>query len=164
LGKKAGSKIKFIQEAVSAFGETEIKHIEQYGHIELTINNEPFRLVKEDVEIFTEDIPGWLVASNEGITVALDINVTDELKHEGNAREFVNKIQNLRKDKGFQVLDRIYVLVQKNEAFEKALAHFRDYISNEILARKIDVVDSLDAAETVEMNDELLKVKVELAN
>jgi isoleucyl-tRNA synthetase len=114
------------------------------------------------VEIQTEDIPGWLVASEGALTVALDVTITGELRNEGNAREFVNKVQNLRKDKDFQVLDKIKVSVVKNATFESVLAQFKDYIGNEILAKEITLVDSLSDFDEVEMNEDVLKVKVEL--
>jgi isoleucyl-tRNA synthetase len=116
-----------------------------------------------DVEIQTEDIPGWLVASEAGITVALDVTLTDDLRNEGNAREFVNKVQNLRKDKDFQVLDRITCIGSKKcQLLESTLVSYKDYIANEILAKDILVVDSLSDFDEVELNEEILKVKVEL--
>jgi isoleucyl-tRNA synthetase len=163
LGKRAGAKIKAIQNAVAAFGQNEIDTIERHKKYVLNLDGEPFELLLSDVEIFTEDIPGWLVASHDGLTVALDITITDDLRREGNAREFVNKVQNLRKDKCFQVLDRIKVTVEKNAVFEEALSQFKDYISNEVLAKDISIVDSLDMADEIEMNSETLKVKLERA-
>ncbi|HRG89895.1 MAG TPA: DUF5915 domain-containing protein, partial [Chitinophagales bacterium] len=109
-----------------------------------------------------EDIPGWLVASEGALTVALDVTITDALRHEGNAREFVNKVQNLRKDKDFQVLDRIKVSVVKNATLEATLTQFKEYIANEILAKEIVLVDKLADFDEVELNEETLKVKVEL--
>ncbi len=162
LGKRAGTKMKAIQNALSAFTTYDISKIEREQKYNLQLDGEAFELLIADVEIQTEDIPGWLVASEGGITVALDVTLTDELKHEGNAREFVNKVQNLRKDKDFQVLDRIKVSVVKNELLEKTLASFKDYIANEILAKEILLVDSLNEFDEVELNEEILKVKVEL--
>lgn len=162
LGKRAGQKIKAVQNAIAAFGQDEISAIEREQKFMLNLDGENFELLLSDVEIQTEDIPGWLVVSDAGLTVALDVTITDDLRKEGNAREFINKVQNLRKDKDFQVLDRIKVSVVKNPTFEEALAQFKDYISNEILAKDICVVETLDVADEIEMNDELLKVKVEL--
>jgi isoleucyl-tRNA synthetase len=121
-----------------------------------------FEIILADVEILSEDIPGSLVASDAGLTVALDVTITDELRKEGNAREFVNKVQNLRKDKDFQVLDRIKVSVVKNPTFEEALNSFKDYICNEVLAKEIVLVESLAEFDEVEMNEDMLQVKVEL--
>lgn len=163
LGKRAGQKMKAIQNAVNGFAQDDIRTIETNGTYALNLDGEAFELLLSDVEILSEDIPGWLVASEGTLTVALDITITEALRHEGNAREFVNKIQNLRKDKDFQVLDRIRVSVVKNSTFEQALTQFKEYISNEILAKEIVLVDSLDGnADEVEMNEEVLKVKVEL--
>lgn len=162
LGKKAGPKMKAIQNAVLAFNQEDIRAIEVKGTYNLNLDGDKFELTLADVEILTEDIPGWLVASDNGLTVALDITITDELRQEGNAREFINKIQNLRKDKDFQVLDRIKVSVVKNATFEQALERFKEYISSEILAKEILLVDGLNEFDEVEMNEEMLKVKVEL--
>ena len=162
LGKRAGQKIKVIQNAVAAFTAADISNIESEQKYSLQLEGEVFELLITDVEIQTEDIPGWLVVSESGLTVALDVTITDELKQEGNAREFVNKVQNLRKDKNFQVLDRIKVSVVKNEVLEKALASFKEYIASEILAKEILMVDSLSEFDEVEFNEEILKVKVEL--
>lgn len=162
LGKRAGQKIKAIQQAVSEFNQEDISRIEREKMYALNIDGEEFVLQLAEVEIQTEDIPGWLVVSDAGLTVALDVTITEDLRKEGNAREFINKVQNLRKDKNFQVLDKIKVSVVKNNTFEEALAQFHDYISNEILAKQIAVVDTLDIADEVQMNDEVLQVKVEV--
>lgn len=162
LGKRAGPKMKAIQNAVAAFVQDDIRTIESNGSYNLSLDGDVFALALSEVEILTEDIPGWLVASDGGITVALDITIDETLRQEGNAREFVNKIQNLRKDKDFQVLDRIRVSVVKNKTFEEALTRFKDYISNEILAKEILLVDGLQEFDEVEMNEEKLHVKVEL--
>jgi len=116
------------------------------------------------VEIQTEDIPGWLVASEGALTVALDVTITEELRNEGNAREFVNKVQNLRKDKDFKVLDRIRVQVVKNTTVEQTLARFKDYISSEILAKEIVLVDALTGFDEIEFNDETLRVNLEVVS
>jgi isoleucyl-tRNA synthetase len=162
LGKRAGQKMKAIQNAVNAFTTEDISKMEKEQKYDLQLDGELFTLLPTDVEILTEDIPGWLVASESGLTVALDVTITDELRNEGNAREFVNKVQNLRKDKDFQVLDRIKVSVVRNETMAKTLETFKDYIANEILAKDIVLVDSLNEFDEVELNEELLKVKVEL--
>ena len=164
LGKRAGQKIKAVQNAVTAFTADDISKIEREQKYNLQLDGEVFELLLTDVEIQTEDIPGWLVASESGLTVALDVTITDELKHEGNAREFVNKVQNLRKDKDFKVLDRIRVSVVKNETLEKTLSSFKDYISSEILAKEILLVDTLSEFDEVEFNDETLHVKLNVLN
>ena len=163
LGKRAGTKMKAVQNAVMAFTTDDIAKIEAEQKYVLNLEGgNTFELTIADVEILSEDIPGWLVASDAGLTVALDVTITDELRKEGNAREFVNKVQNLRKDKDFQVLDRIKVSVVKNATFEEALNGFKDYICNEVLAKEIVLVESLAEFDEVEMNEDMLQVKVEL--
>ena len=154
--------MKALQAAIASFTQSDLEKLEREKVYVVELDGEKFNLQIEDVEILTEDIPGWLVASEGAITVALDVTLTDELRNEGNAREFVNKVQNLRKDKDFQVLDRIKVSVVKNKTFESTLKHFKDYISNEILAKEIELVESLSEFDEVELNEEILKVKVEL--
>jgi len=162
LGKKVGGKMKSLQAAIAAFTQDDLQKLEAEKVFVLNLDGEPFNLEIADVEIQSEDIPGWLVASEGPVTVALDVKISDELRNEGTAREFVNKVQNIRKDKDFQVLDRIKVSVVKNKTFELALSQFKDYISNEILAKEILLVDTLHDFEEVELNEEVLKVKVEL--
>jgi isoleucyl-tRNA synthetase len=107
-------------------------------------------------------MPGWLMATEGTLTVALDVHITEDLRNEGTAREFVNKIQNLRKDKDFQVLDRIIVSVVKEPSLEAALAQYHDYVANEILANKIDLVDTLSDFDELEFNETTLRVNVQL--
>ena len=161
LGKRAGTKMKAIQNAVLAFTQEDIRVIETKGIYALNLEGEIFELELADVEIMSEDIPGWLVASHAGVTVALDITLNESLKLEGNAREFINKIQNLRKDKGFEVLDRIRVVVEANETMQITLAQFNDYICHEVLAKEISVSGSLTSFDEIELNDEVIKVSVE---
>lgn len=160
LGKRAGQKIKIIQNAVATFGQEDISKIERNQKLEIDLGGEKFDLLLTDVDIQTEDIPGWLVASSGGITVALDVTISDDLRNEGNAREFVNKVQNLRKDKGFQVLDRIAVEVESNAEINAALAGFKDYISNEILAKSIEVKETLTDFSEIDFNETTLKVSI----
>jgi isoleucyl-tRNA synthetase len=162
LGKKAGSKMKALQAAIAAFSQEDLQKLERDKVYPLNLEGQTFNLEIGDVEILSEDIPGWLVASEGPVTVALDVTINDDLRNEGNAREFINKVQNLRKDKDFQVLDRIKVSVVKNQTFERALVQFKEYISNEVLARDIIMVESLGDFDEVELNEEILKVKVEL--
>lgn len=144
LGPKYGKLMKQISGAIAAFSQQDIVEMERKGSYELQISGEIVNLGLEDVEILTEDIPGWLVATDGGLTIALDINLTEELKQEGIAREFVNKIQNIRKDSDFDVTDRISLKIQKHEYYNQALENFRDYISNQTLASELVVLDALD--------------------
>lgn len=165
LGKKVGSKMKLLQNKIEGLDVSEIDYIANVGNINLTLEDgTDFFLTKDDVEIMVENIMGggWIDAHDGLVSIALDVTITEDLRHEGNAREFVNKVQNLRKDKDFQVLDRIKVTVVKNEILEKTLVTFKDYIANEVLANEILLVDSLNEFDEVEMNEEILKVSVKL--
>ena len=113
----------------------------------MKVGDETVVLNSEDVEIMTEDIPGWLVSTEGGMTIALDINLTDELKQEGVAREFINKIQNLRKESNFEVTDRITIKIEKHEFFNDSVLNFREYIGNQTLAESLELVDKLSETE-----------------
>ena len=157
LGPKYGKQMKLIAGEVASFTQENIANLERSGSYDLTINGETIKLSLEDVEIQTEDVPGWLVASEGGLTIALDINLTEELKQEGIAREFINKIQNIRKESDFEVTDRIVLKIQKNEKFNLALENFRDYISNQTLANELVMVDYINqsSSHTVEIDTDL---------
>ncbi len=144
LGPKFGKIMKQIAGAVAQFSQEDIGQIEKEGKYSLTVADRTIELGLDDVEILTEDIPGWLVASEGALTIALDINVSEELKQEGIAREFINKIQNLRKESNFEVTDRINLKIQKHEFFNLAVENFKDYISNQTLAQDLALVDSID--------------------
>lgn len=148
LGPKYGKLMKQISGAIAAFSQHDISEMERNGGCELQISGEIVKLGLEDVEIQTEDIPGWLVATEGGLTIALDINLTEELKQEGIAREFVNKIQNIRKDSDFDVTDRISLKIQKHEFYNLAVENFREYISNQTLAAELVMVDMLGEQNT----------------
>jgi isoleucyl-tRNA synthetase len=162
LGKKAGYKMKQVQEAILAFSQDDIAAFDRDKGYQLTIDGSAFKLATEDVEIISEDIPGWLVANDGPLTVALDVTITEDLRNEGTAREFVNKVQNIRKDKDFHVLDRIKVSVVSEPSLAAALAKYHDYIASEILANKIELVDSLSHFDEIEFNDATLKINVQL--
>lgn len=134
LGPKYGKLMKQLAGAISKFDQDDIRKMESEEQFSVQIDKEEIILAIEDVEISTEDIPGWSVASQDHVTVALDMNITPQLAEEGLARELVNRIQNLRKDKGFEVTDRIKLQVEKNEMTDNAFANFNDYISSETLA------------------------------
>lgn len=157
LGPKYGKLMKQISGEIAGFSQEDISLLEKSGSRDLSINGEPILLSLEDVEIQTEDVPGWLVASEGGLTIALDINLTEELKQEGIAREFINKIQNIRKDSDFEVTDRIVLKIQKNEKFNLAVENFRDYISNQTLANELVLVDLINqtSSHTVEIDTDL---------
>jgi len=126
----------------------------------LDIEKEPVILSIDDVEIAAEDIPGWSVASKGSLTVALDITLTDTLKQEGDAREFVNRIQNIRKENGFELTDRIFVELLENDLLNPSINKFKNYICAEILADNLTWVPEMQDGTDIEVNDILLKVRV----
>jgi isoleucyl-tRNA synthetase len=143
LGPKYGKLMKQISALIGNMGQAEISEFERKGLFESAIDGEPIVLSLEDVEIHSEEIPGWQVASEGPITVALDMNITPELKAEGIAREFINRIQNLRKESNFEVTDRIILRIVKHNDLDSAIKQFSDYIGNQTLAAKVELVDKL---------------------
>ena len=157
LGKQYGPKMKEVSAVISSFTKEDIQTIEKKGKL----SKGGFDLVVEDVLISSEDIPGWSVASEGNVTVALDITLTDALRKEGTARDFVNRIQNLRKDMGLEVLDKISVELEASSAeVDKAITEFSDYIRTETQALALEIKSSLSDAVEIEMEDFNLKVKV----
>jgi isoleucyl-tRNA synthetase len=157
LGKQYGPKMKEVSAVINSFTKEEIQAIEKSG----TLNKSGFDLVLDDVLISSEDIPGWAVASENGLTVALDITLTDELKREGIARDFVNRVQNLRKDMGLAVLDKIAIEVEKNgEAVSSALTEHKEYIRTETQALTLELKEQVANATEVEMDEFMLKLKI----
>jgi isoleucyl-tRNA synthetase len=160
LGKKLGSKMKAVSSALAGFTQEEIALLEKEDQYSLVIDGEPVILQLAEVEISSEDIPGWTVANKGALTVTLDITVTPDLEAEGNAREFVNRIQKIRKDSGFELTDRIVVTVAANNGLKDSLAQFKDYICAEILADKLEIVSEIPGGTDIDINDVLLKVIV----
>ena len=164
LGPKYGKIMKQIAAVVNQFDQATISILEDEGEYEITAGEEKVLLSLEDVEIQTEDIPGWTVATEGHMTIALDINVTEELKQEGIAREFINKIQNLRKESNFEVTDRIRITIEKHEAFNAAIENHRDYICVQTLAESLTLSDSLEIEPSNEVEidkDVVAKIMVE---
>ncbi|MBL7737047.1 MAG: isoleucine--tRNA ligase [Chitinophagaceae bacterium] len=160
LGKRLGPRMKAAAGMIGNLSQEDIAELEKVGHISLLIDNEPVILQAQEVEIASEDIPGWMVANKEGLTVALDVNVTPELESEGYARELVNRIQKIRKDNNFELTDRIIVRLTGNENLKDAVARFNSYICAEILADQLNMTDDLAGGTEVEINDILIKVIV----
>ncbi|MBA4311666.1 MAG: isoleucine--tRNA ligase [Chlorobiaceae bacterium] len=162
LGPKHGKSVQPVAAAIRNFGTTEIKEIEQKGSITINLNGEGTVITREDVEIIHEDIKGWVVESDSSTTVALDIELTDELINEGIAREFVNRVQNMRKDAGFEVTDRIRLRVKPSVKLRSALAGLNEYIQNETLAVEIgeDVKANEFSAEQ-DINGEICSITIE---
>ena len=166
LGPKFGPKMKEVAAAISAMTEAEIKEIERNGSINLNTASARVDIAVSDVEIIAEDVPGWLVASEGGLTVALDITVTDELRLEGIARDFVNRVQNLRKDSGFEVTDKIKITLQNNDGLlANAVTANKEYICQEVQALDLSLTSDLNGEATeIEMDEFLLKVKIEVVS
>jgi len=164
LGRKLGGKMKQVQQAIQAFGQEEIAQIEQNNVYPLDIEGETVEITLNDVVITSEDIPGWLVNSANGLTVALDTKISDALKNEGNAREIVNKLQRLRKDKAFNVTDHIKVSIEKNDNLTTAIDAFKDYICKETLTQNLQIVETITGdVDELDINETPLKVRIEVA-
>jgi isoleucyl-tRNA synthetase len=154
LGPKYGKLMKQIAAFVNQMEQSSIAEFEQQGNFDALIDGEKVQLQLEDVEIMSEDIPGWQVASEGGLTVALDINVTSDLRMEGIAREFINRIQNLRKESNFEVTDKIKLTIVRHADLDEAIERHREYISNQTLALQLNLVDVLEnnAAKLIEID------------
>ncbi|HRO70231.1 MAG TPA: DUF5915 domain-containing protein, partial [Chitinophagaceae bacterium] len=160
LGKKLGPKMKAVSAALAQFSQDDISKLEKEGQYNLSIDDEPVILQIAEVEISSEDIPGWTVAGNGALTVALDVTITPQLEAEGNAREFINRIQKIRKDSGFELTDRINVIVAAPNGLKDSLAMYNTYICAEILADKLEIVAEIQGGTTIELNDVPLNVIV----
>ncbi len=160
LGKKLGPKMKAVTAALQQFTQDDIARFENKGEYNLLIDSEPVILQIAEVEISSGDIPGWTVANKGSLTVALDITVTPALEAEGNAREFVNRIQKIRKDSGFELTDRIEVKVSAINGLKDSLAQFKDYICAEILADNLEFVPEIKDGMAIDINDVSLNVIV----
>ena len=134
---------------INNFNQADIQKLEQLKSLEIIVQNKPLIISEEDVEISSEDIPGWQVTNEGKLTVALDITISENLREEGIAREFINRIQNLRKEKGYDVTDRIDLKVQEHASIRSSLINNKDYICAETLAANLDIVDRLDGEEAV---------------
>jgi len=161
LGKKYGKQMKEIAQAMTGFGKAEIVEIEREGQYLLALPTGDVKLELEDVEIITEDMPGWLVANEGKLTVALDITVTDELLREGIARELVNRIQNIRKSNGYEIVDKIVVEIESREEIAEAVKEYANYIASQTLANSVVLVDSLTNATELEFEDYVVKINIQ---
>ncbi len=161
LGKKMGGKMKVASELIQQMTNEQIQQLEQQGKFDLNIDGETFSILPEEVEIISDDIQGWLVATNNGITVALDITITDELKNEGFAREIVNKIQTERKESNFEVTDKIVLHVQNQLVLNDVLNNYKEYICNETLANDILFSNEISDGKDFDINGELLKLLIQ---
>ena len=161
MGKKYGKLMKSVAALVDAMTQEQIAALESNGNISLTLpEGEP---VEVYVEIFSEDIPGWTVANEGSVTVALDITITEELKNEGVAREIIKAIQTQRKESGLEITDRIQVQIVNSPLVSSVVEKFGDYISAQVLANSIELVDSLEGALEVSLDGETVLLSLSKA-
>ena len=153
LGPRFGKDMGLIAKEIQAFSQDQINELDKVGEITLVSSEKSITLTIEDVEISSQDIPGWLVANSNGITVALDITISDELRKEGIARELVNRIQNIRKDSGFEVTDKIKVQIQNNDTIEQAVNANLSYIKSETLTNELVFVSEINNGTEIEFDE-----------
>jgi len=160
LGPRYGKIMKNLANALTEIYQEDILKLEQTGSLQVPVAGQTVEITIDDVEIISEDIPGWLVANNGKLTVALDITLTEELKKEGVARELVNRIQNVRKSKGYEIVDKINVILQSDSRINEAVEEYRQYIANQVLANNVSLERLTEGIE-LDMDDFKLWVKVE---
>ncbi|MDR1722431.1 MAG: isoleucine--tRNA ligase [Tannerella sp.] len=161
LGPRYGKIMKLLAAAIQEMSQDEIIAFERDGKFTFTIEGQACEVMTDDVEIISEDIPGWLVANEGNLTIALDITVTDALRKEGIARELVNRIQNLRKSNGFEITDKIRVAVSSSKETDEAVRDYIDYISRQVLAQSLDIVDNQTDGVELDFDDYKLYIKIE---
>ena len=163
LGKRYGKLMKSLAAVLNGLSQEQIADLETSGKIGFDLEGTAVEIMTTDVEIISEDMPGWNVASEGRVTVALDITVTDELKKEGNARELVKRIQNYRKTAGFEITDRITIAIESNSEINDAVAEFGDYIKSQVLATEINIVETGSIADGVELDMDNYSLKARIA-
>lgn len=161
LGPRYGKIMKQLAVAIQGMSQEDIQTFEKSGSFTLNIEGQEAVLMPEDVEIISEDIPGWLVANEGRLTVALDITVTEELKKEGLARELVNRIQNLRKSNGYDITDKIAVQILSFDQTDAAINDYQEYIANQVLAVSVEIVGVMSDPVFLDFEDFQLSVKIE---
>ena len=160
LGPRYGKIMKQLAVAIEEMSQEDIAKLEKVGNFNLTVNGEEVTIELSDTEIVSEDIPGWLVANQDKLTVALDIDLTDDLLKEGIAREFVNRIQNLRKAQDFEITDRINIVISSNKNLDAAIEDFSEYIKAQVLADSLIINDEGLGTE-IDVNDETVTISIE---
>ena len=160
LGPKFGKRMKAVAASVSEMSQDAIAELERNGKYTLQLSDGDAIIETSDVEIFSEDIPGWLVANEGKLTVALEVTITEPLRREGIARELVNRIQNIRKGSGFEITDKIAVFISKNSKTDDAINEYNTYICNQVLANSLDLVDDVEDGTELDFDDFSLVVKV----
>ena len=162
LGKKVGANMKALAAAINAMSQDDIAKMETEGSFNFQLSTFNCTIVPEDVEIVTEDMPGWLVANNGILTIALDIELTDELIEEGIARELINRIQNLRKSSGLEITDRIAIVLEDRPEIHNAVLHCGDYIASQVLAKSLKLEADVQG-ESLEMDGYNVKINIKKA-
>ena len=160
LGPKFGKQMKAVAAAVAGMSQEAIAELEKNGQYTFALEGGEATVEAADVEIFSEDIPGWLVANEGTLTVALEVTVTDELRREGIARELVNRIQNIRKSNGFEITDKINITLSKNSKTDDAVNEYNNYICNQVLANSLELADEVAEGTELNFDDFSLFVKV----
>jgi isoleucyl-tRNA synthetase len=160
LGPKFGNRMKAIAKAVQEMSQEAIAELEKAGKYTFRIADEEIMVETNDVEIINEDIPGWLVANEGKWTVALEVAITEELRREGIARELINRIQNIRKSNGFEITDKIKILLSKNPQTDDAVNEYNSYICNQVLANSLVLGDEIENGVELEFDDFSLFVDV----
>ena len=159
MGKKFGKLMKDVNNAVMAMSQEQISELEQNGTITLDVAGQPTLIEAVDVEIISEDIPGWTIAQEGKITVALDIEITPELKNEGMSRLIIKRIQAMRKESGFEITDRISVEIEEQADLRKAVEAFGEHIASQVLANSLTMGDAAEGIET-DFGDFKAKVRI----
>ncbi len=162
LGPRYGKIMKQLAATIAAMSQPDIAEFEKNGSFTFDIDSQQATIERGDVEVISEDIPGWLVANEGNLTVALDITVTDELHREGIARELVNRIQNIRKTSGFDITDKIDVAIASNAETDQAVKEYRDYMSRQVLANTFEIVDNLSGESVSELDFDTFKVNIRI--
>ena len=160
LGKKLGAKMKAAAALITALDQQSIRKLEQEGSLAVMLEGESIEILRDEVEIQSEDVAGWMVASRNAFTVALDVSVSPELENEGNARELVNRIQKIRKDQNLELTDRINVEIQSDPELDYSFTDFNAYICAEILADQVLLKQGLTEGVETEINGKMLKINV----
>ena len=160
LGPKFGKQMKAVAAAVAGMTQEAIGELERNGKYTFVLDGVEAVIETSDVEIFSEDIPGWLVTNEGRLTVALEVTVTEELRREGVARELVNRIQNIRKSSGFEITDKIAVALSKNPNTDDAVNEYNTYICNQVLADSLELVDEVPDGTELSFDDYSLMIKV----
>jgi isoleucyl-tRNA synthetase len=160
LGPRFGKDMKQVASIIQQFGQEEISTLEKEGKISILFNEKNLTLILDDVVISSQDIEGWLVANANGVTVALDVTINEELKNEGIARELINRIQNLRKDSGFEVTDRVEVTIQNNNNLKAAVAQNIAYIKQETLTEVLEFEANVENGIEIAFDDIATKLSI----